>query len=379
MNRTTSLFLIGLLFLTACSSGSDFYKSSYPSYLKNGSTKKTSTPSHSNKISATERSENEFQFETKESSDNQVFSGGSTIQDSTNLKDNSGHLISHGTIEANGAVLYLPAENNDFDNHVALGNNQNDCPAITDLACQYLGDGIYMLTWSVPKIPIYTENGTLSEYRINRRTLEDPKVFVYKTPEPDCVDGTCTVIFNNLNNRTGYIWTVDTRCSRSTFNSSNSVKSGPISEPLPSNLENTTIENAQQNTNANNNDNTISATNNSTKDDKPRSKKYYNQNAIISFWLVPIMLVAGILTVLLLLITLFSGAVFTGALAGIILLAIIVGCIFSIMRGSMARKEIKSDRNNQKGLGLAIIGIVGSIIGLIISSLMIFAVIVSSD
>ena len=351
MNRTTSLFLVGLFFLSACSSGSDLYKSSYPSHLKNGSTKKTSTPSHSNKISATERSENEFQFETKESSDNQVFSGGSSIQDSTNLKDNSDQLISQGSIEANGAVLYLPAENNDFDNHVALGNNQNDCPAITDLDCQYLGDGIYMLTWSVPKIPIYTENGTLSEYRINRRTLEDPKAFVYKTPEPDCVDGTCTIIFKNLNNRTGYIWTVDTRCSRGTLTTSNSMICGPVAEskPEPITIDSTAIRIEMPSI--------------------PHKMKEKNHNAKMSFNWALLMFLGIILSFVSLIAIATEGDLASGIIAAISIAATIIGYLYSIKLGTKGVKEINQSPSKQRGKSLAVMGIIGSSIGLIITIL----------
>ena len=319
MNRTTSLFLIGLLFLSACSSGSDFYKSSYPSYLKNGSTKKTSTPSHSKKISATERSENEFQFETKESSDNQVFSGGLSIQDSTNLKDNSDQLISQGTIEANGAVLYLPSESNDFDNHVALGNNQN------------------MLTWSVPKTPIYSENGTLSEYRFIRESLSSSKIYIFKTPESTSDGSNFSVLFYSQTEPAGYKWTIETRCNLTTFECGNSIDCKPETsmdeEPSSGNNQN---------------------------------KKRLNRKSLLAVLMIPILFAAGIVAVFLLL----SGPPLF--LAGLLLVAIGIGCIVSIVKAVQGILEIKNSKGKQWGTGLSVLAILGSILGLILVGILIF-------
>lgn len=361
MNTRILNYIYLLLFLVSCSAGNGIYQSSYPSYLKNRSTKQISAQSQSKLTSTAETSENSQQSEYKESE----IQNPHVIQDSINTYDYPESFESVQTPEASQYLSNSRIENNELNNIIALETYQSDCPTINDLACQYLGDGVYMLTWSVPKIPIYTENGTLSEYRITRRSLEDNKAFLYKTPEPDCVDGNCTIFFKDLGIRTGYIWSVDTRCSRTTFTTSNKVVCGPYPDPMPNKPENTNLENTQQNTNANNNDNTNSTANN----DRPRSEKYYNKNALVSVWLVPIMLLVGFFTVISLLFGLLGGEFVLVVIGCVLLLMVIIGCVFSIYRGSQAINQIKSNSNNQKGTGLAILGIIGSTIGLIISTL----------
>jgi hypothetical protein len=102
----------------------------------------------------------------------------------------------------------------------------------------------------------------------------------------------------------------------------------------------------------------------------------YNRKALISFWLVPIMLVAGILAAVLLIFALFDGVIFFGVLAGLLMLGIIIGCIYSINMGKMAQEEIQTKwKNKQKGNVLAKLGRIGSTIGLIISGLIIMALV----
>jgi hypothetical protein len=333
MNTRILNYIYLLLFLVSCSAGNGIYQSSYPSYLKNRSTKQISAQSQSKLTSTAETSENSQQSEYKESE----IQNPNVIQDSINTYDYPESFESVQTPEASQYLSNSPIENNELNNIITLETYQSDCPTINDLTCQYLGDGVYMLTWSVPKIPIYTENGTLSEYRINRKTLEDQKAFVYKTPEPECVEGKCTIIFNNLGNRTGYIWTVDTRCSRTNFTSSNSVSCEPKSQ------------------NASTSENPTTETN-----ETPYIKPVKNNKALWSFLLVPILAILGILT--LTIIPFFGFFTYFS-----FLFIIFLGCILSIYLGIKALKEIKADEKHQKGKGRAVLGIIGSVIGIILT------------
>jgi hypothetical protein len=93
---------------------------------------------------------------------------------------------------------------------------------------------------------------------------------------------------------------------------------------------------------------------------KSTKKRTFNKKSVLAFWMVWIMLAAGILIVILI----FSDAMF---LAGFLLLGVIVGCIFTISRASQGAKEISNDRENQKGTFLSVLAILGSILGLILS------------
>lgn len=104
--------------------------------------------------------------------------------------------------------------------------------------------------------------------------------------------------------------------------------------------------------------------NQTTIEEEPKTespkKRTFNRKSVMAFWMVWIMLAVGILTVILI----FSDAMF---LAGFLLLGVIVGCIFTIGRASQGAREIKNDRENQKGTFLSVLAILGSILGLILS------------
>jgi MFS family permease len=53
--------------------------------------------------------------------------------------------------------------------------------------------------------------------------------------------------------------------------------------------------------------------------------------------------------------------------AGLLLLGVIVGCIFTIITAIRGAKEISNDRANQKGTALSVLAILGSVLGLFLS------------
>lgn len=124
---------------------------------------------------------------------------------------------------------------------------------------------------------------------------------------------------------------------------------------MPNNPENTNLENMQQNTNANNNDNTNSTANN----DRPHSEKYYNKKSVLAFRMFWIMLAVGIIIIISIVAS--FGTLLEISLIVLLLLAVIVGCIFTIIRATQGAREIASDRKNQKGTALSVLAILGAI------------------
>ena len=57
-------------------------------------------------------------------------------------------------------------------------------------------------------------------------------------------------------------------------------------------------------------------------------------------------------------------------LAGLLLVAIALGCIVSIVKAREGMQEVKDSRGKQWGTGLSVLAILGAILGLLISALM---------
>jgi len=342
--RSLYLTFISVVLLISSCHHSEFHKAHYSNRLKN-------KPAH--QISQEKAVVNDkHQIENSNSDEsapltNDYVQPQFSIETPTQSEQNLAHDSINSEFGSTN-IIESEVEENQYNWSTKSISLESMCPEITDLACQYLGKGTYKLTWSVPKIPIYTENGTLSEYRITRRSLEDSKAYVYKTPEPNCIDGTCSIIFENLDDSFGYTWSVDTRCTRTTFTTSNKVEC-KRSEPLNSRINET------------NNNNSLEFK--SENDDN--AKRTFNKKSVLAFLMVWIMLVAGIIAV----ITIFIGI---PLLTGLLILGIIIGCIWTISTAIQGSKEISNNRKNQKGTALSVLAILGSILGLILTGLLAF-------
>jgi len=97
------------------------------------------------------------------------------------------------------------------------------------------------------------------------------------------------------------------------------------------------------------------------KTDSPK-KRTFNRKSVLAFWMVCIILFVGMVFLPLNLLDY--------PLIGIpLVIGLIIGCIFTIIKAIRGAKEISKDKENQKGTALSVLAIVGSIIGLVFSGL----------
>jgi hypothetical protein len=96
-------------------------------------------------------------------------------------------------------------------------------------------------------------------------------------------------------------------------------------------------------------------------------KKRVNRNSLIAILLIPLLFVSGILVIVLL----FQDFLF---LAGLLLVAIGVGCVVSIVKASRGMREIKDSKGKQKGNFLSVLAILASTFGLLLTGLLIWVV-----
>jgi|694.fasta_scaffold52631_2 cation transport ATPase len=95
-----------------------------------------------------------------------------------------------------------------------------------------------------------------------------------------------------------------------------------------------------------------------------QKERKFNKKSLQAFWMVWIMFVVGVLIIL---VIVNSNTYF---FAGLLLLGVIVGCIFTIITAIRGAKEISNDRANQKGTALSVLAILGSVLGLFLSGLL---------
>ena len=99
--------IVASLLLFSCSTSSGIYKSSYPSYLKNGNTKKATALNHSNEQRPAETSENRYQYEVQESLNNSVIHDTNENEEIQISKENNSF-----SIPESGKIEYTSTENN---------------------------------------------------------------------------------------------------------------------------------------------------------------------------------------------------------------------------------------------------------------------------
>jgi hypothetical protein len=334
-NRSLSIYFIVLLTILLCSciSGSGIYQSHYPNKLKQGKTKKVEHTTVQNEITAPvleQQLENQSIPENKNQIDDQL----NTELASLEMPDSS--MAHDATLDA--VVLAESASNKEILKPVYSNRNQNstsndNCPKVTDLTCAYMGKDTYKLTWTQPK-GLYSDNGRISEYRIIRESLSDSKIYVFKTPEPICEGSNCSIVFYSQTEPAGYKWTIETRCDQTTFIRGNSIDCKP-----DLNMDEDPVSGENQN------------------------GKRLNKKSLLALLMIPMLMIAGISAVFLLLFEL-------PFLAGLLIVAVAVGCIVSIVKAREGMQEVKDSRGKQWGTGLSVLAILGAILGLLISALM---------
>jgi hypothetical protein len=106
MKNILFICTVASLFLFSCSTSSGIYKS-YPSYLKNGNTKKATGLNHSNEQRPAETSENRCQYEVQESLNNSVIHDTNENEEIQFSKENNSF-----SIPESGKIEYTSTENN---------------------------------------------------------------------------------------------------------------------------------------------------------------------------------------------------------------------------------------------------------------------------
>ena len=334
-NRSLSIYFIVLLtiLLGSCISGSGIYQSHYPNKLKQGKLKKVIHTNSQNE-DETPVSGKQLDIQSISENKNQIDDQFNTELASLDMPDSS--MAYDATLDA--VVLAENASDKEILKPVYSNRNKNsasndNCPKVSDLACTYMGKDTYKLTWTQPK-GLYSDNGRLSEYRIIRESLSDSKIYVFKTPEPICENGNCSIEFYSQTEPAGYKWTIETRCDLTTFVRGNSIDCKP----------------------------------DTNKDEDPifgenQNGKRLNKKSLLAVLMIPMLFIAGILVVILL----FQDLPF---LAGLLLVGIAVGCIVSIVKAVQGGREVKDSKGKQYGTGLSVLAILGAILGLLISALL---------
>ncbi len=100
-----------------------------------------------------------------------------------------------------------------------------------------------------------------------------------------------------------------------------------------------------------------------------QTKKQVNQNSRTAILLIPILFVGGLIVVWAIIINALI-------LAGILLLIIGFGCVMALIKSIVGVKEIRNNRETQKGIGLSVFAGLASVFGLILTGLLIYVVLV---
>lgn len=339
-NRGLSIYYIVLLtiLLGSCISGSGIYQSHYPNKLKQGKTKKVEHTTVQNEITASVLDQ-QLEKQSIPENENQIDDQFNAELASLEIPDSS--IAYDATVDAD--VVVENASDKEIHKPVYSNRNQNstsndNCPKVTDLTCAYLGKDTYKLTWTQPTGQLYSDNGRLSEYRIIRESLIDSKIYVFKTPEPTCEGGNCSIEFYSQTEPAGYKWTIETRCDQTTFVRGNSIDCKPDLS-----MDEDPIFEENQN------------------------GKRLNRKSLLALLMIPMLMIVGIAAVFLLL----YGLPF---MAGLLLVAIAIGCIVSIVKAIQGGREVKDSKGKQWGTGLSVLAILGAIFGLFLSGLLMYAV-----
>jgi hypothetical protein len=346
-NRSLSIYFIVLLtiLLGSCISGSGIYQSHYPNKLKQGKLKKVIHTNSQNE-DETPVSGKQLDIQSISENKNQIDDQFNTELASLDMPDSS--MAYDATLDAD--VVAESASNKEILKPVYSNRNQNstsndNCPKVTDLTCAYMGKDTYKLTWTQPK-GLYSDNGRLSEYRIIRESLSDSKIYVFKTPEPICEGSNCSIVFYSQTEPAGYKWTIETRCDQTTFIRGNSIDCKPDT-------------NIDYKPDASIDEDPIFAEN--------QNGKRLNKKSLLAVLMIPMLMIAGISAVFLL----FFELPF---LAGLLLVAIALGCIVSIVKAREGMQEVKDSRGKQWGTGLSVLAILGAILGLFLSGFLMYVV-----
>jgi hypothetical protein len=94
------------------------------------------------------------------------------------------------------------------------------------MTCTFNGPNSYTLSWPQPSGVLFTNNGTLTGYRIKRTPVGSSSVFTFSNPDVVCANGTCSVTLPG-NSPTGFNWTIETRCSANTVQVGNTTSCAP--------------------------------------------------------------------------------------------------------------------------------------------------------
>jgi hypothetical protein len=124
---------------------------------------------------------------------------------------------------------------------------ESTCADVQDMTCTFNGPNSYTLTWAQPSGVLFTNNGQLSGYRIKRNPVNSAGVYTFGNPAVVCVDGTCSVTLPG-NSPTGFNWTIETRCSATTFQVGNTTSCGPAPEMTLGNDANNNTDKSMQHT-----------------------------------------------------------------------------------------------------------------------------------
>jgi hypothetical protein len=100
------------------------------------------------------------------------------------------------------------------------------CAIVNNMTCTFNGPNSYTLSWPQPSGVLFTNNGTLTGYRIKRTPVGSSSVFTFSNPDVVCANGTCSVTLPG-NSPTGFNWTIETRCSANTVQVGNTTSCAP--------------------------------------------------------------------------------------------------------------------------------------------------------
>lgn len=333
----TYLGLLSLIFWS-CTNGGSYYKSHYPNKLKNVRSTQQEAKRNSNVSDPTAFHEHSNSPEVAETIPTKHFAQSHDSEFNDDLDLNT---LPHERIilPVNYEILQnLPSDQFNTNSKLPF-QNPPDCPTITDLTCQYLGDGVYMLSWTAPTTPVYNENGTLAEYRIIRRDVTNSKIYQYGSPEPECKDGTCTIKVSAGTDPSGFIWTVEARCNKTVYTPSNSVRCSP---------KNVVSENVEQDAYHSTSHNSYS-----------KNRRTVNKKSLAAILIIPILMLAGIIAI---------HAMLLGGVPNFLMLIIILGCILVISLAILGIIEINAHRSKQQGIVLSILAIIAALFGLLIAA-----------
>jgi hypothetical protein len=337
----TILSVIVILF-NQCGNVNSFYKSRHSNSLKHTrlDIQRNQSPNHND--SAKKSAFNKENL-NQEGHSNELFKEINSLP-SINLQNRkdadmadgfeiSGEDCNAVPIEYKKLTSYLPASQPFIAKDI-------ECAKATNLSCSYNGNGSYTLTWTVTSGYIYTANGTLDEFRIRYQPIGSSKFFTLNDPEPICADGSCSITLTDYTHLKGYNWIIETRCSATTIYKSNMSHCNPGDSDS---ILNDTYQTVKQ-------------------------KRKLNKKALFGLWFNPVLFIGS--TLVLILMSFISG----GFAAIIYALLMVIGQVFIFSRTIKTMKEIEKNKELQRGKGLAVLGLILSLLFMFVA--FIFAAIV---